>query len=80
MAVLLDQRRVDFDAIVVSNDQMALGVLDAFRARGVRVPRDIAIIGFDFNPQQSTALVFGLYGITLLAVGFSMRAARRQLP
>lgn len=40
----------------------------------------IAIIGFDFNPQQSTALVFGLYGITLLAVGFSMRAARRQLP
>jgi DNA-binding LacI/PurR family transcriptional regulator/signal transduction histidine kinase len=47
VAVLLDQRQVDFDAIVVSNDQMALGVLDAFRARGVRVPRDIAIIGFD---------------------------------
>ena len=47
VAVLLDQRRLDFDAIVVANDQMALGVLDALRARGVRVPRDIAIIGFD---------------------------------
>ncbi len=47
VAVLLDQRQLAFDAIVVANDQMALGVVDALRARGVRVPRDIAIIGFD---------------------------------
>jgi hypothetical protein len=39
----------------------------------------VAIIGFDLSSQQSTALVFGLYGITLLTVGFSMRAARKQL-
>jgi signal transduction histidine kinase len=45
--VLLDERGVAFEAIVVANDQMALGVMDALRARGVRVPRDVAILGFD---------------------------------
>jgi hypothetical protein len=38
------------------------------------------IIGFDLSPQQSKALLFGLYGVTVLAVGFGMRVARRQLP
>ena len=47
VAVLLDERRLAFDAIVVANDQMALGVIDALRAHGVRMPRDVAIIGFD---------------------------------
>ena len=39
----------------------------------------VAIIGFDLSSQQSKALLFGLYGITLLAVGFGMRVGRRQL-
>ena len=39
----------------------------------------VAIIGFDLSSQQSKALVFGLYGVTLLTIGFAMRAGRRQL-
>jgi len=39
----------------------------------------VAIIGFDLSSQQSKALLFGLYGITLLAVGFSLRVGRKQL-
>ena len=39
----------------------------------------VAIIGFDLSSQQSKALLFGLYGITLLAVGFSMRVGRKQV-
>lgn len=35
------------DAIFVGNDQMALGVLQAFSERGIRMPEDVAIIGFD---------------------------------
>ena len=38
-----------------------------------------AIIGFDLSSQESKALVFGLYGITLLAVGFSLRVGRKLL-
>jgi signal transduction histidine kinase/ActR/RegA family two-component response regulator len=45
--VLLDKRGMTFDAIVSANDQMALGVIDALRVRNIRVPQDVAIIGFD---------------------------------
>ncbi|HEU6439119.1 MAG TPA: substrate-binding domain-containing protein [Terriglobales bacterium] len=45
--VLLDERGATFDAIVAANDQMALGAIDALRVRDIRVPRDVAIIGFD---------------------------------
>jgi LacI family transcriptional regulator len=35
------------DAVVCANDQTAIGVLGAFAAAGVRVPGDVAVVGFD---------------------------------
>jgi LacI family transcriptional regulator, galactose operon repressor len=35
------------DAVVCANDQMAIGVLQAFAKAGVRVPEDVAVAGFD---------------------------------
>jgi DNA-binding LacI/PurR family transcriptional regulator/signal transduction histidine kinase/CheY-like chemotaxis protein len=36
-----------FDAVVAANDAMALGALDVLKSRGYRVPRDVAVTGFD---------------------------------
>ena len=35
------------DGIFCGNDQIARGVVDALRERGVSVPRDVSIVGFD---------------------------------
>jgi LacI family transcriptional regulator len=43
-------------AIFASNDVMAMGVMDAVRNRGLRVPDDISVVGFDNVPQS--AVVF----------------------
>jgi LacI family transcriptional regulator len=49
------------DAVVCANDQMAIGVLRAFASAGVRVPADVAVVGFDdiypaslFDPPLTT--------------------------
>jgi hypothetical protein len=44
---LIDERRASFQALVAANDYMALGAVEALRARGVRVPADAAVMGFD---------------------------------
>ncbi|MFF5897355.1 LacI family DNA-binding transcriptional regulator [Streptomyces argenteolus] len=37
----------DLDAVFVANDMMASGALRVLRERGVRVPEDVAVVGFD---------------------------------
>ena len=44
---LKDVRKCDVQAIVAANDSMAAGVIEALHARGLRVPSDIAVTGFD---------------------------------
>ncbi|MFH8836866.1 LacI family DNA-binding transcriptional regulator [Streptomyces sp. NPDC017868] len=41
-------------AVFVANDQMALGVLRAFHERGVRVPEDVSVVGFDDIAEASS--------------------------
>jgi LacI family transcriptional regulator len=43
----------EMDALFVGNDQMALGVLQVAYQKGIRVPEDLAIIGFDGIPESA---------------------------
>jgi DNA-binding LacI/PurR family transcriptional regulator len=47
---LLEQGKT-FTALVVGNDQMALGAMRALREQGLRIPDDISIVGFDDVPE-----------------------------
>lgn len=44
---LLLDRAVEVDAIVAGSDQIARGILDALHDRQIKIPEDIAVIGFD---------------------------------
>jgi len=40
-------------AVFVANDQMALGLLAALHSRGIRVPDDFSVVGFDDTPESA---------------------------
>lgn len=51
----------DMDALFVANDQMALGAIQFFIEKGIRIPEDVGIVGFDniaesafFSPALTT--------------------------
>jgi phosphoserine phosphatase RsbU/P len=54
MAELLD-RGVSLDALVGANDHSALGAMRTLRERGMRVPEDVAVVGFDDSEEARGA-------------------------
>jgi len=40
-----------FTAVFSANDQMALGVMHALGTRGIRIPGDVSVVGFDDIPE-----------------------------
>jgi LacI family transcriptional regulator len=43
----------DIDAVFVSSDQMAVGALGVAHRTGRKIPRDLAIVGFDDTPESA---------------------------
>jgi signal transduction histidine kinase/AraC-like DNA-binding protein/ABC-type sugar transport system substrate-binding protein len=44
---------ISFSAVLASNDESALGALQALREAGRRIPHDVALIGFDDRPESA---------------------------
>jgi LacI family transcriptional regulator len=71
-------------AIFASSDQMALGVYEAVRLRGLRVPNDISVVGFDDLPEARwsspplTTVRQPLAEMGLLAARTVLRLARGE--
>ncbi len=62
-ALTLVDEHPDLDAIFVASDLMASGVLLALAERGLRVPEDVAVVGFDNSPYATR----GRIGLTTVA-------------
>lgn len=53
MARILE-RGVEFDALFIASDLMARGALAVLNRAGIRVPEDVAIVGFDDSPVATS--------------------------
>jgi len=52
----LDERRIAFDALVGVNDYTALHAMQELQRRGIAVPEEVAVTGFDDLPEASAAI------------------------
>jgi len=48
----LFEQYTDMDSILVANDQMALGAMQIAHQKGLRIPQDVGIVGFDNVPES----------------------------
>jgi LacI family transcriptional regulator len=78
---LLVARGVEADAVLCGNDQIARGAADGLRAAGLRVPQDVALVGFDnwdvialASRPPLTSIDMDLEGLGRAAAGLLLRA------
>ena len=63
MRAILEERR-DFDGVCCLNDPIAIGAHKALTDAGIRVPQDVAVIGFD-GVEDGRYLAPGLTSVTI---------------
>jgi signal transduction histidine kinase/DNA-binding LacI/PurR family transcriptional regulator len=71
--VLMDERKIRFDAVAAANDRMAFGAMEALQQRGVKVPDSVALTGFD-DVREAQSL-----GVPLTTVYQSFYGAGRRV-
>ncbi|GAB3603801.1 LacI family DNA-binding transcriptional regulator [Microbacterium aureliae] len=69
---LLDQKDPP-TALFCANDRMAMGAYDAIKERGLKIPHDVAVIGFD---NQELIAAYLRPGLTTVALPFDEMGAR----
>ncbi|MFJ4221407.1 LacI family DNA-binding transcriptional regulator [Curtobacterium luteum] len=77
VGVLLDEHP-DVTAVFAANDVMAIGALSGLAERGLRVPEDVSVIGYDDTPVAASRYV-GLTSIDDRSVEIGRGAGERLL-
>jgi LacI family transcriptional regulator len=75
---LLD-RRPDVKLLFCYNDRAAMGTYEAVKARGLRVPEDVAVVGFDNQTIIADELIPGLTTVQLPHYEMGERAVELAL-
>ncbi len=68
----------EFTAIISGNDHMALGILSALTERGIRVPEDVSVVGFD-DVEESPYYIPALTTVAQDFVSLGMTAMQYLL-
>ncbi|MBN1797146.1 MAG: substrate-binding domain-containing protein [Spirochaetales bacterium] len=63
---LLDELKLDFDTVITLNNEVALGVIIALQERGLRVPNQITVVGFEDQKTTDDELL----PLTVLKIPF----------
>ncbi len=75
-----------FTAVLASNDESALGAMQALAEAGLRVPQDVALIGFDDRPESAvqepalTSVSVPLFEMGYRAVAHLLRQIQGEPP
>jgi LacI family transcriptional regulator len=75
---MLLSRRSSFSAIFAANDQMAFGARLGLYRRGIRVPEDLSLVGFDDEPAAAF-MIPPLTTVRQPAIELGLEAARITL-
>jgi two-component sensor histidine kinase/DNA-binding LacI/PurR family transcriptional regulator len=73
VTILLDERNLEPDAIVSSNDLMAIDAIETLQTRGIHVPQQIKVFGFD-NIDQGSHIKPALTTVSQPAYSLGYRA------
>jgi len=76
--ILFDERKQPIDALVAFNDSLALGALSALLERGLGVPQNVAVIGFD-DISEASHVIPPLTTVTQKLANHGRRAAELLL-
>ncbi|MEI8218712.1 MAG: substrate-binding domain-containing protein, partial [Elusimicrobiota bacterium] len=79
--LLARSAKLDFTAIFASNDLMAVGAIRALVDKNIRVPEDVAVVGFDdFDFSSSFFIPLTTYRQPFVNIGFAAtRVLLKQL-
>lgn len=76
---LFAQECLALDALFCGNDQIARGALEALKLRGVAVPDDVAIVGFDNWEVMTSATIPPLTSVDMNLYDLGQEAGRRLM-